>query len=77
MKGSKEALDTGRLHLRPFEPGDAEQLPGILGDAETMVYYDAAFTPDQLDAWVQRPMGWRHFIDVLEPWHVGNSSDRA
>jgi ribosomal-protein-alanine N-acetyltransferase len=73
MSGSKESLDTGRLHLRPFEPGDAEQLSGILGDAETMVYYDAAFTPEQVEAWVRRNIE-RYEEDGTGLWAI---EDRA
>ncbi|MFL5767303.1 MAG: GNAT family N-acetyltransferase [Actinomycetota bacterium] len=54
MAQSMAAIETGRLLLRPFEPGDAEQLLGILGDSDTMVYYEAAFTPEQVEAWVVR-----------------------
>jgi RimJ/RimL family protein N-acetyltransferase len=73
MSGSKESLDTGRLHLRPFEPGDAEELSGILGDAETMVYYDAPFTPEQVETWVRRNIE-RYEEDRTGLWAI---EDRA
>jgi len=73
MSGSKEFIDTGRLHLRPFEPKDAEPLTGILGDPETMVYYDAAFTPEQVEAWVLRNIE-RYEEDRTGLWAI---EDRA
>jgi RimJ/RimL family protein N-acetyltransferase len=73
MNRSKEFLDTGRLHLRPFEPSDAEQLSAILGDADTMAYYDAAFTPEQVDAWVRRNIE-RYDEDRTGLWAI---EDRA
>ncbi|MFL5736705.1 MAG: GNAT family N-acetyltransferase [Actinomycetota bacterium] len=46
-------IETARLHLRPFEPNDADELYSVLGDAETMTYYPAGFTFQETQTWVR------------------------
>lgn len=40
-------LDTPRLSIRPFRPGDLADLQEILGDSDTMAHLEPAYTPDQ------------------------------
>ena len=40
-------LETQRLLLREFVPGDADDLYEILGDAETMRFSEPAYSPEQ------------------------------
>lgn len=47
-------LETERLVLREFEPGDAGALLEVLGDPVAMQYYPAPFPRAEVDDWIQR-----------------------
>ena len=47
-------LLTKRLRIRPLQPEDADALHRVLGDPEAMVWYPAAFTPEQTRDWIRR-----------------------
>ena len=49
-------LTTERLVLRPLEGGDAPRLFAILGDPDTMAFWDRAALP-RLATMGQRPTG--------------------
>jgi RimJ/RimL family protein N-acetyltransferase len=46
-------LETARLTLRQLTPDDADPLMAVLGDPLAMGYYPAAYTREQVDAWIQ------------------------
>jgi RimJ/RimL family protein N-acetyltransferase len=46
-------LKTHRLRLRQMVPADLDALCRVFGDAEAMKHYRAAFTPDDVAAWIQ------------------------
>jgi RimJ/RimL family protein N-acetyltransferase len=46
------ALETSRLWLREMAPDDVVALLAVLGEAETMRHYPAAFTRDQVSKWI-------------------------
>jgi ribosomal-protein-alanine N-acetyltransferase len=46
------ALETDRLLLRPMHQGDVDRLFAILGDAETMRYYPAPLSRDEVVGWI-------------------------
>src|SRR5436190_8247712 len=73
MAQSITTIETGRLVLRPFEPGDVAELHGVLGDPETMLYYDAPFTLEQVESWVGRNIE-RYEEDGTGLWAI---EDRA
>jgi RimJ/RimL family protein N-acetyltransferase len=47
------ALETSRLWLREMAHDDVVPLLAVLGDAETMRHYPAAFTRDQVSKWIE------------------------
>jgi len=47
-------LETERLLLREFQPGDSDALFAVLGDAATMQYYPAAFDRAGVEGWIAR-----------------------
>lgn len=47
-------LETPRLALREFEPGDYGDLCLMLRDAETMYAYEHAFSEAEARAWLQK-----------------------
>ncbi|HZQ67973.1 MAG TPA: GNAT family N-acetyltransferase [Terriglobales bacterium] len=47
-------LETERVVLREFVPGDADALTRILSDPETMRYYPAPLDHDGVVAWIDR-----------------------
>jgi ribosomal-protein-alanine N-acetyltransferase len=49
-----EILDTLRLSLREFVPGDADALALVLSDPETMRYYPAPFDRSGVEEWIAR-----------------------
>ncbi|HEY2802486.1 MAG TPA: GNAT family N-acetyltransferase, partial [Actinomycetota bacterium] len=53
MAQSTVVIETGRLLLRPFDTNDVEELHAVLGDAETMTYYPAAFSLKETETWVR------------------------
>jgi RimJ/RimL family protein N-acetyltransferase len=53
MAQSTAAIETGRLLLRPFDANDVDELHSLLGDAETMTYYPAAFSFKETETWVR------------------------
>jgi [ribosomal protein S5]-alanine N-acetyltransferase len=53
MAQSTVAIETGRLLLRPFDSNDVEELYTVLGDAETMTFYPAAFSFKETETWVR------------------------
>jgi ribosomal-protein-alanine N-acetyltransferase len=73
MAQSTTTIETGRLSLRPFRPGDVDDLHRVLGDAETMSYYDAPFTLEQVESWVSRNIE-RYEEDGTGLWAI---EDRA
>ncbi|HEX5235841.1 MAG TPA: GNAT family N-acetyltransferase [Silvibacterium sp.] len=50
-------IETERLVLRPLVTEDEEALAAVLGDAETMRWYPAPFTRDEVREWIDRQMG--------------------
>src|SRR5437763_2910236 len=51
------AIETARLVLREETPGDLDDLFEVLGDAETMRFYQRPFTREEvLDRWIARNM---------------------
>jgi RimJ/RimL family protein N-acetyltransferase len=73
MSQSTTTIETGRLSLRPFRSSDVDDLHGVLGDAETMSYYEAPFTLDQVESWVSRNIE-RYLEDGTGLWAI---EDRA
>jgi ribosomal-protein-alanine N-acetyltransferase len=51
---AKIVLETRRLILREFVPGDAEALARVLSDPETMRYYPAPFDRTGVEEWILR-----------------------
>jgi ribosomal-protein-alanine N-acetyltransferase len=49
-----QILETPRLILREFRPGDVNALAVILSDAETMRYYRAPFDGAGVEEWIAR-----------------------
>jgi len=47
-------LETERLRLRHFEPGDVAALEAVLGDPIAMRWYPAPFDHDGVTAWIER-----------------------
>lgn len=47
-------LETERLILRQFVPGDADALSRVLSDPETMRHYPAPFDRAAVDGWIRR-----------------------
>lgn len=47
-------LDTPRLVLRPFEPGDLDPMAEVLGDPVSMHFYPRPFSRDETSAWIER-----------------------
>jgi len=47
-------LETERLLLREFVPGDVDALAAVLSDAETMRYYPAVLDRAGVAAWIER-----------------------
>ena len=47
-------LETERLLLREFVPGDVDALAAVLSDPETMRYYPAVLDRDGVAAWIER-----------------------
>jgi ribosomal-protein-alanine N-acetyltransferase len=69
MEQTPDVLETGRLLLRPFHEGDADDLFEILGDAETMRFYDAPFTREQVESWVRKNLD-RYTRDGTGLWAI-------
>ena len=47
-------LETPRLTLREFVPGDIDFLAGMLADPDVTHHYDRRFSREAADAWLQR-----------------------
>ena len=47
-------LETERLLLREFQPGDADALMKVLGDPVTMQYYPAPMDRSEVEVWIAR-----------------------
>ena len=47
-------IETPRLTLREYQPGDHAALHTILSDATTMQFWPAPFSPAQTEAWIAR-----------------------
>jgi RimJ/RimL family protein N-acetyltransferase len=47
-------LETPRLVLRPFEPGDLDPMAEVLGDPVSMRFYPHPFSRDETRAWIER-----------------------
>jgi RimJ/RimL family protein N-acetyltransferase len=73
MEDGAGRLETGRLLLRPFREDDVDELFGILGDTETMSFYDAPFTREQVEMWVSKNLG-RYQQEGIGLWAI---EDRA
>lgn len=50
-------IETERLLLREFVPGDVELLAPIFADAEMMRYYPAPFSRERTQGWIDWNMG--------------------
>lgn len=50
-------IETGRLLLREMVLEDEEALAAVLCDEETMRWYPAPFTREQVREWIERQMG--------------------
>ncbi len=68
-----EILTTSRLLLREMTPEDMDALSSILEDAETMRFYDGAFSRDEVLGWLQRQFD-RYREDGFGLWAVVLSS---
>ncbi len=62
-------LETPRLALREFEPGDYDDLCLMLRDAETMYAYEHAFSEAEALAWLQKQLD-RYAADGFGLWAV-------
>lgn len=62
-------LETPRLALREFEPGDYDDLCLMLRDAETMYAYEHAFSEAEARAWLQKQLD-RYAADGFGLWAV-------
>jgi ribosomal-protein-alanine N-acetyltransferase len=62
-------LETGRLLQRPFREDDLDELSAILGDAETMRFYPAPFTREQVEAWIRNNLD-RYERDGVGLWAI-------
>ncbi|GAB4181233.1 MAG: GNAT family N-acetyltransferase [Thalassobaculales bacterium] len=49
-------IETARLALRPYGPGDVAALHAIIGDPVTMRHYPWPFSEAEARAWVERSM---------------------
>lgn len=52
--GEIVVLETERLRLRHFMPGDIAALEAVLGDPIAMQWYQAPFDHDGVTAWIER-----------------------
>lgn len=52
--GEIVVLETERLQLRHFAPGDIAALEAVLGDPIAMQWYSAPFDHDGVTAWIER-----------------------
>jgi [ribosomal protein S5]-alanine N-acetyltransferase len=52
--GEGVILETERLVLREFKPGDTDALLKVLGDPIAMQYYPAPFPRAEVDDWIRR-----------------------
>lgn len=52
--GEIVVLETERLQLRHFAPGDIAALEAVLGDPIAMQWYPAPFDHDGVTAWIER-----------------------
>jgi RimJ/RimL family protein N-acetyltransferase len=57
-------LQTPRLVLREFTPGDADALAQVLSDPETMRYYPAPYDRAGIEQWIERNRRRYHDDDV-------------
>jgi len=64
-----EILSTSRLILREMTPEDIEALAAILEDAETMRFYDGAFSRKETFIWLERQFD-RYREDGYGLWAV-------
>jgi ribosomal-protein-alanine N-acetyltransferase len=62
-------LETPRLVLRPFEPGDLEVMAEVLGDPVSMRFYPHPLSLAETEAWVARNIG-RSERDGLGLWAI-------
>ena len=69
-------LETPRLALREFEPGDYDGLCLMLRDAETMYAYEHAFSEAEARAWLQKQLD-RYAADGFGLWAVIRREDGA
>jgi len=49
-------IETARLRLRKFIPGDVPALHAVLGDPIAMQWYPAAFDREGVEGWIRRNM---------------------
>lgn len=49
-----QILETSRILLREFSPGDADALARVLSDPETMRFYPAHFDRSGVEEWITR-----------------------
>lgn len=62
-------LETPRLALREFEPGDADAIARVLSDPETMRYYPAPYDRAAVEQWIARNRQ-RYRDDGVSLWAV-------
>jgi ribosomal-protein-alanine N-acetyltransferase len=68
-EGRADHLETARLVLRPFEPGDLDAMAATLGDPVSMRFYPHPFSRVEAGAWVERNLE-RFEADGLGLWAV-------
>lgn len=62
-------LQTDRLVLRPFEPGDLDPMAEALGDPASMRFYPHPFSRDETRTWLERNRA-RFERDGLGLWAI-------
>ena len=67
MEQGVKVLETQRLFLREFVPGDVDALEAVLGDPVTMEFYPAPFTREEVREWISRNLA-RYESDGFSLW---------
>ncbi|HLJ86349.1 MAG TPA: GNAT family N-acetyltransferase [Candidatus Angelobacter sp.] len=66
-------IETERLILRKFVPDDFSALAAVIGDPETMSFYDAPFDSDGVKLWIHRNIE-RYSLDGYGLWAMALKS---
>lgn len=69
LKTVRAILETPRLTLREFEPGDLDALIQILSDPETMRYYPSPYDRAGVEQWIARNRR-RYEVDGVGLWAI-------